>query len=80
MPSFFLQKLAQQRKNQYDLLKQRIEREKAMFVVAQKIQTRKDLLVRDLVLVLCFFRVIRSRSVWTCFFTLISILTFPDNS
>lgn len=80
MPSFFLQKLAQQRKNQYDLLKQRIEREKAMFVVAQKIQTRKDLLVRDLVLVLCFFRVIRSRSVLTCFFTLISILTFPDNS
>lgn len=48
----FLQKLAQQRKNQYDLLKQRIEREKAMFVVAQKIQTRKDLLVRDLVPVL----------------------------
>lgn len=47
-----LQKLAQQRKNQYDLLKQRIEREKAMFVIAQKIQTRKDLLVRDLVLVL----------------------------
>lgn len=61
MPSFFLQKLAQQRKNQYDLLKQRIEREKAMFVVAQKIKTRKDLLVRDLVLILCFFRVIRSR-------------------
>ncbi|KAM8997437.1 putative U3 small nucleolar RNA-associated protein 11 [Ara ararauna] len=41
---FHLKKLAQQRKNQYDLLKQRIEREKAMFVVAQKIQTRKDLL------------------------------------
>ncbi|NXP75406.1 UTP11 protein, partial [Ramphastos sulfuratus] len=39
-----LKKLAQQRKNQYNLLKQRIEREKAMFVVAQKIQTRKDLL------------------------------------
>ncbi|NXP03016.1 UTP11 protein, partial [Thinocorus orbignyianus] len=39
-----LKKLAQQRKNQYDLLKQRIEREKAMFVVSQKIQTRKDLL------------------------------------
>ncbi|NXS63508.1 UTP11 protein, partial [Brachypteracias leptosomus] len=39
-----LKKLAQQRKNQYDLLKQRIERERAMFVVAQKIQTRKDLL------------------------------------
>ncbi|NXH18538.1 UTP11 protein, partial [Bucco capensis] len=31
-------------KNQYELLKQRIEREKAMFVVAQKIQTRRDLL------------------------------------
>ncbi|NXT24749.1 UTP11 protein, partial [Syrrhaptes paradoxus] len=39
-----LKKLAQQRKNQYDLLKQRIEREKAMFVITQKIQTRKDLL------------------------------------
>ncbi|XP_025941829.1 probable U3 small nucleolar RNA-associated protein 11 [Apteryx mantelli] len=39
-----LKKLAQQRKNQYDLLKQRIEREKTMFVIAQKIQTRKDLL------------------------------------
>ncbi|XP_040442102.1 probable U3 small nucleolar RNA-associated protein 11 isoform X2 [Falco naumanni] len=42
-----LKKLAQQRKNQYDLLKQRIEREKAMFVIAQKIQTRKDLLDKD---------------------------------
>ncbi|XP_010212372.1 PREDICTED: probable U3 small nucleolar RNA-associated protein 11, partial [Tinamus guttatus] len=39
-----LKKLAKQRKNQYDLLKQRIEREKTMFVIAQKIQTRKDLL------------------------------------
>uniref|UniRef100_A0A803XME7 Probable U3 small nucleolar RNA-associated protein 11 n=1 Tax=Meleagris gallopavo TaxID=9103 RepID=A0A803XME7_MELGA len=39
-----LKKLDQQRKNQYDLLKQRIEREKSMFVIAQKIQTRKDLL------------------------------------
>ncbi|KAM8796152.1 putative U3 small nucleolar RNA-associated protein 11 [Eudromia elegans] len=39
-----LKKLAQQRKNQYNLLKQRIEREKKMFVIAQKIQTRKDLL------------------------------------
>ncbi|KAM4885052.1 putative U3 small nucleolar RNA-associated protein 11 isoform 1-T1 [Sylvia borin] len=47
-----LKKLAQQRKNQYDLLRQRIEREKAMFVISQKIQTRKDLLVRDLLLVL----------------------------
>lgn len=61
-----LKKLAQQRKNQYDLLKQRIEREKAMFVVAQKIQTRKDLLVRDLVLVLgiCFVKVLGSSFVW----------------
>ncbi|RLV96811.1 hypothetical protein DV515_00012428 [Chloebia gouldiae] len=39
-----LKKLAQQRKNQYDLLRQRIEREKAMFAISQKIQTRKDLL------------------------------------
>ncbi|KAH0631056.1 hypothetical protein JD844_005137 [Phrynosoma platyrhinos] len=39
-----LQKLARQRKSQYDLLKQRIERERKMFVVAQKLQTRKDLL------------------------------------
>uniref|UniRef100_A0A8D0GD13 U3 small nucleolar RNA-associated protein 11 n=1 Tax=Sphenodon punctatus TaxID=8508 RepID=A0A8D0GD13_SPHPU len=39
-----LKKLARQRKNQYDLLRQRIEREKKMFVIAQKIQTRKDLL------------------------------------
>ncbi|NWJ02951.1 UTP11 protein, partial [Crypturellus undulatus] len=39
-----LKKLAAQRKNQYNLLKQRIEREKKMFVIAQKIQTRKDLL------------------------------------
>ncbi|NXU58995.1 UTP11 protein, partial [Turnix velox] len=39
-----LKKLAKQRKMQYNLLKQRIEREKAMFVVTQKIQTRKDLL------------------------------------
>ncbi|NXK98169.1 UTP11 protein, partial [Formicarius rufipectus] len=39
-----LKKLAQQRKNQYDLLRQRIEREKTMFVISQKIQTRKDLL------------------------------------
>ncbi|XP_062996506.1 probable U3 small nucleolar RNA-associated protein 11 [Elgaria multicarinata webbii] len=39
-----LQKLAQQRKSQYNLLRQRIERERKMFVVAQKLQTRKDLL------------------------------------
>ncbi|NXD27055.1 UTP11 protein, partial [Spelaeornis formosus] len=39
-----LKKLAQERKNQYNLLRQRIEREKAMFVISQKIQTRKDLL------------------------------------
>ncbi|XP_015266378.1 PREDICTED: probable U3 small nucleolar RNA-associated protein 11 [Gekko japonicus] len=39
-----LQKLAQQRKGQYNLLMQRIERERKLFVIAQKLQTRKDLL------------------------------------
>ncbi|XP_063168137.1 probable U3 small nucleolar RNA-associated protein 11 [Candoia aspera] len=39
-----LQRLAQQRKGQYSLLRQRIERERKMFVIAQKLQTRKDLL------------------------------------
>ncbi|XP_077193365.1 putative U3 small nucleolar RNA-associated protein 11 [Paroedura picta] len=39
-----LQKLAKQRKYQYNLLMQRIERERKMFVIAQKLQTRKDLL------------------------------------
>ncbi|XP_067862581.1 probable U3 small nucleolar RNA-associated protein 11 [Heptranchias perlo] len=39
-----LEKLARQRKHQYSLLKQHIEREKKMFVVGQKIQTRKDLM------------------------------------
>ncbi|ETE60243.1 putative U3 small nucleolar RNA-associated protein 11, partial [Ophiophagus hannah] len=39
-----LQRLARQRKGQYSLLRQRIERERKMFVVAQKLQTRKDLL------------------------------------
>ncbi|KAJ7304484.1 hypothetical protein JRQ81_012049 [Phrynocephalus forsythii] len=39
-----LQKLARKRKAQYNLLKQRIERERKMFVIAQKLQTRKDLL------------------------------------
>ncbi|XP_070620682.1 probable U3 small nucleolar RNA-associated protein 11 [Erythrolamprus reginae] len=39
-----LQRLARQRKRQYSLLRQRIERERKMFVVAQKLQTRKDLL------------------------------------
>ncbi|XP_066494734.1 probable U3 small nucleolar RNA-associated protein 11 [Tiliqua scincoides] len=39
-----LKKLARQRKNQYDLLRQRIERERKMFVIAQKLQVRKDLL------------------------------------
>ncbi|MGH0182186.1 UNVERIFIED_CONTAM: hypothetical protein FKN15_009151, partial [Acipenser sinensis] len=37
--------LAIQRKHQYTVLKQRIEREKKMFVIVQKIQTRKDLAV-----------------------------------
>ncbi|KAM3830248.1 putative U3 small nucleolar RNA-associated protein 11 [Vipera latastei] len=39
-----LQRLARQRKSQYSLLRQRIERERKMFVIAQKLQTRKDLL------------------------------------
>ncbi|XP_053310540.1 probable U3 small nucleolar RNA-associated protein 11 [Spea bombifrons] len=39
-----LKKLAQQRKRQYEILKQRIERERKMFVISQKIQTRKDLM------------------------------------
>lgn len=39
------QKLAKQRKNQYEILSQRIEREKKMYVISQKIQTRKDLQV-----------------------------------
>ncbi|XP_063055279.1 probable U3 small nucleolar RNA-associated protein 11 [Engraulis encrasicolus] len=38
-----LRKLAKQRKGQYELLSQRIEREKKMFVITEKIQTRKDL-------------------------------------
>ncbi|XP_020489211.1 probable U3 small nucleolar RNA-associated protein 11 [Labrus bergylta] len=36
-------KLAKQRKHQYKILSQRIDREKKMFVISQKIQTRKDL-------------------------------------
>uniref|UniRef100_A0A8C5P7F5 U3 small nucleolar RNA-associated protein 11 n=1 Tax=Leptobrachium leishanense TaxID=445787 RepID=A0A8C5P7F5_9ANUR len=39
-----LKKLSKQRKQQYEILKQRIEREKKLFVIAEKIQTRKDLL------------------------------------
>lgn len=38
-----LGKLAKQRKHQYKILSQRIDREKKMFVISQKIQTRKDL-------------------------------------
>ncbi|XP_018582450.1 putative U3 small nucleolar RNA-associated protein 11 [Scleropages formosus] len=38
-----LKRLATQRKQQYKLLSQRIDREKKMFVIEQKIQTRKDL-------------------------------------
>lgn len=38
-----IKKLAKQRKNQYEVLSQRIDREKKMFVISQKIQTRKDL-------------------------------------
>ncbi|KAG9334229.1 hypothetical protein JZ751_008477 [Albula glossodonta] len=38
-------KLARQRKHQYKILSQRVEREKKMFVIGQKIQNRKDLVV-----------------------------------
>ncbi|KAM3873047.1 putative U3 small nucleolar RNA-associated protein 11 [Diretmus argenteus] len=38
-----IKKLAKQRKYQYRLLSQRIDREKKMFVISQKIQTRRDL-------------------------------------
>uniref|UniRef100_H2TFX3 U3 small nucleolar RNA-associated protein 11 n=2 Tax=Takifugu rubripes TaxID=31033 RepID=H2TFX3_TAKRU len=38
-----IMKLARIRKHQYKILSQRIDREKKMFVIAQKIQTRKDL-------------------------------------
>lgn len=38
-----MEKFAKQRKHQYKILSQRIDREKKMFVIAQKIQTRKDL-------------------------------------
>ncbi|KAL0984752.1 hypothetical protein UPYG_G00146440 [Umbra pygmaea] len=40
---YTLMKLAKQRRHQYKILAQRIGREKKMFVVSQKIQTRKDL-------------------------------------
>lgn len=39
-----IERLARQRKNQYKILSQRVDREKKMFVISQKIQTRKDLL------------------------------------
>lgn len=39
----FIEKMARQRKHQYKILSQRIDREKKMFVISQKIQTRKDL-------------------------------------
>lgn len=38
-----IKKLAKQRRHQYSLLAQRVDREKKMFVIGQKIQTRKDL-------------------------------------
>ena len=41
-----LQRIAKEREKQYDCLTQRIGREKKLFVIAQKMQTRKDLLVR----------------------------------
>ncbi|XP_075962836.1 putative U3 small nucleolar RNA-associated protein 11 [Anarhichas minor] len=38
-----MMKLAKQRNHQYKILTQRIDREKKLFVISQKIQTRKDL-------------------------------------
>lgn len=38
-----IKKLARQRRHQYKILSQRIDREKKMFVITQKIQSRKDL-------------------------------------
>ncbi|XP_054637813.1 probable U3 small nucleolar RNA-associated protein 11 [Dunckerocampus dactyliophorus] len=38
-----LKKLSKKRSNEYKLLSQRIDREKKLFVISQKIQTRKDL-------------------------------------
>ncbi|KAM7421288.1 hypothetical protein PAMA_015437 [Pampus argenteus] len=38
-----VQKLARQRMHEYKILSQRIDREKKMFVISQKIQTRKDI-------------------------------------
>ncbi|KAM8869231.1 putative U3 small nucleolar RNA-associated protein 11 [Spinachia spinachia] len=38
-----VQKLTKQRNHQYKILSQRIDREKKLFVISQKIQTRKDL-------------------------------------
>lgn len=43
---FPLQRIAKERQKQYNCLTQRIERERKLFIIAQKIQTRKDLLVR----------------------------------
>ncbi|KAM3933447.1 putative U3 small nucleolar RNA-associated protein 11 [Leptodactylus fuscus] len=42
--SKILKTLAKQRRNQYEILNQRIERERKMFVISQKIQARKDLM------------------------------------
>ncbi|XP_008320938.1 putative U3 small nucleolar RNA-associated protein 11 [Cynoglossus semilaevis] len=38
-----VKKMAKQRKHQYKILSQRIDREKKLFVISQKIQARKDL-------------------------------------
>ncbi|KAM4569115.1 putative U3 small nucleolar RNA-associated protein 11 [Fundulus diaphanus] len=38
-----IKKMARQRRHQYKILSQRIDREKRLFVISQKIQTRKDL-------------------------------------
>ncbi|KAJ8289535.1 hypothetical protein GJAV_G00002410 [Gymnothorax javanicus] len=39
-----IKKLARQRRHQYKMLSQRVDREKKMFVISQKIQARKDLM------------------------------------
>ncbi|KAG1948109.1 putative U3 small nucleolar RNA-associated protein [Pimephales promelas] len=44
-----IKKLSKQRKQQYLRLSERIDREQAMFVITQKIQTRKDLQVSEFV-------------------------------
>ncbi|XP_029307877.1 putative U3 small nucleolar RNA-associated protein 11 [Cottoperca gobio] len=45
--SLSIKKMTKQRNHQYKILSQRIDREKKMFVISQKIQTRKDLQDRN---------------------------------